>query len=85
MLLRLPERRLTPREAMFAATERTPLALAPGRIAGEPLGAYPPGIAVTMPGERISEAAVAYLTGMEEKGATLFGVHGGQVALVAEP
>ncbi len=52
---------LTPREAFFAATERVPLADAPGRIAAEPVTPYPPGIPVVAPGEAIRHEVVEFL------------------------
>ena len=70
------------REAVFAAQERTPLAEAPGRIAGAPMGVYPPGIALAMPGERITRALADYLTEEAKAGAALFGVRDGEVSCV---
>ena len=85
VLTGLPERCMTPREAAFANVEPVPLSAAAGRICGGAVGAYPPGIAVTMPGERMTRATVDYLLMMERRGATLFGVDSGRVGLVTEP
>ncbi len=51
----------SPREAFFAPTVTLPWAAALHRISGELICPYPPGIPVLLPGEVISEAAIAYL------------------------
>ncbi len=81
---RVPERMLSVRDAVFAAWERVPLAGAEGRAAVEPVGAYPPGIALAMPGEKFSGEMVRFLLREQEDGAALFGVQGGAVAVVKE-
>jgi len=48
-----PEQVLPPSEAIRRETEIIPWKKARGRIAGEVLAAYPPGIALVAPGERI--------------------------------
>ncbi|MDO4490287.1 MAG: aminotransferase class V-fold PLP-dependent enzyme [Lachnospiraceae bacterium] len=52
---------LTPREAYYRKKESIPLEEAAGRIAGELVAPYPPGIPVLCPGEEISEALIHYL------------------------
>lgn len=52
---------LTPREAYMSPPEAVPLREASGRIAAESLSVYPPGTAMTMPGERVSAATVAFI------------------------
>jgi len=49
----MPEMVLTPREAAQQAMEVIPWEMAGGRIAGEAIAVYPPGIAYVAPGERI--------------------------------
>ena len=51
---------ITPREASFAPFETIAIEKAEGRIATEPLMAYPPGIPVLLPGERISADTVSW-------------------------
>ena len=48
-----PEQILSPRQAIYKETETVPWENAAGRIAGEIIAAYPPGIAIAAPGERI--------------------------------
>ncbi len=78
----VPERVLSVRGGAFASMEQTPLRLAAGRIAGEAIGVYPPGIALTMPGERISEATVRFMLSQRSVGAQLFGVRDDRVTVV---
>lgn len=62
--LRFPEappQRLTPRTAFFAEIERVPLAEAVGRICGEIISPYPPGIPILIPGEEVTQRALDYL------------------------
>ncbi len=79
-----PERVLPIRDAVFAQTEDVLLEQAEGRVAAEAIGAYPPGIAVTMPGERVEADAIAYLRWREAHGAKLFGVRQGRISVVAQ-
>ena len=67
------------REATFSASEWIPLNAAIGRVASEPIGIYPPGIAIIMPGEQIERRAIDYLFAQEQSGAALFGVRQGNV------
>jgi arginine/lysine/ornithine decarboxylase len=50
-----------------------PLTEAAGRVAADTAGAYPPGIALWHPGERITPAQVEYLLDARRMGCTLFG------------
>jgi len=71
------------REATFAKTRTIPLEHAESRVAAEPIGIYPPGIALVMPGEVIDRRAIDYLLMQEQQGGALFGVYDGSV-FVAE-
>ncbi|WP_338890223.1 ornithine decarboxylase [Rhodococcus sovatensis] len=53
---------MLPRDAFFAEAELVDPAEAPGRIAAEQLTPYPPGIPAVVPGERLTEGVVDYLT-----------------------
>jgi len=79
-----PETVLSLREAAFADAERVPLDAVVGRIAAEPVGVYPPGISLLMPGERIAKDAVLYLQKQQELGGALFGIREGNVFVVKE-
>nr|MDD6336127.1 aminotransferase class I/II-fold pyridoxal phosphate-dependent enzyme [bacterium] len=69
---------MIPREAFFAPGIRVPLAHAAGRIARQAAGAYPPGIPVIVPGERIQTGHIDYLSGQP----SLFGVDGGMLDVI---
>lgn len=64
---------LTPRAAFFAETEILSIAQAVNRISAELVCPYPPGIPVLMPGEVVSETAIAYLNAILTLGGTLSG------------
>ncbi|MSO27040.1 MAG: amino acid decarboxylase [Candidatus Nanopelagicales bacterium] len=49
------------REAYFATAEVVPAAQAIGRISGDTLAAYPPGVANVLPGEVVTAAVVEFL------------------------
>ncbi|MBW4578542.1 MAG: aminotransferase class I/II-fold pyridoxal phosphate-dependent enzyme [Tildeniella nuda ZEHNDER 1965/U140] len=68
-----PPSRLTPRAAFFAETETRSIAQAINHISAELVCPYPPGIPVLMPGEVVSEAAIAYLKAILTLGGTLSG------------
>ena len=76
--------RLSIRAATFCDTERIELSQADGRTAAEPIGIYPPGIALVMPGEIIQPDAIAYLKEEQRRGGELFGVHDGAVFVTKE-
>jgi lysine decarboxylase len=56
------ETAMLPRDAFFGPVEVVPVQEAVGRIAAEQITPYPPGIPVALPGERINQAVVDYLT-----------------------
>ena len=80
--LETPERCLSIREASLARVEWVPPLRAAGRIAGEAVGLYPPGVALCAPGERIGPSHIEALLAAQRAGASLFGVRGGRVAVV---
>jgi len=57
----LPERVMSPREALFAPSRVWPLELSEGETAACQIAPYPPGVPVVAPGERISKKELAYL------------------------
>lgn len=64
---------LTPRDAFFADTELIPAGEAPGRITADLICPYPPGIPVLIPGEVVTEEAIAYLHQIQSSGGILTG------------
>lgn len=63
-----PRQRVTPRRAFYAEKERVPLAEAVGRICGEVIAYYPPGIPFIALGEEVTEAVVNYIKDHERLG-----------------
>ncbi|MFI5795071.1 aminotransferase class I/II-fold pyridoxal phosphate-dependent enzyme [Streptomyces sp. NPDC051677] len=59
--LRMEQARL-PRDAYFEPHEDVPVHRAAGRLAGEMITPYPPGIPAVLPGERLTEPVLRYLT-----------------------
>lgn len=57
----VPIQRVMPREAAYARREYVRLGDAEGRIAGENIAPYPPGIPVVAAGEELSSAHIGYL------------------------
>lgn len=62
------------RRAALGDTERVPLAGAAGHVAARAIGAYPPGVPVCVPGERISQEIRDYLLNAGRAGADIFGM-----------
>ncbi|MBK0418948.1 amino acid decarboxylase [Leucobacter sp. CSA1] len=58
--------RMLPRDGFLGETEVVAAAEAVGRISADTLAAYPPGIPNVMPGEEITEQAVAFLRAVAE-------------------
>ncbi len=72
----LPERRVLLATAAEEAWELVPRKLAAGRVAGEYLWAYPPGIPLITPGEVFSQGLLERLTEMGNAGVNLLGTRG---------
>jgi lysine decarboxylase len=71
--LPLPQVILGPRQAFFADTERVKLAECRGRISGEMVSAYPPGIPCLAPGELITDEVWDYIHYLKKSAARLHG------------
>lgn len=57
----LPSQIMTPREAYFALKDTVSLKQSIGRICGETLAPYPPGIPIIVPGELITQEVVSFI------------------------
>jgi arginine decarboxylase len=64
---------ISPREAFFSPTETLPLEQTSDRICAEIVCPYPPGIPVLMPGEVITQQAIAYLRQIQTLGGFITG------------
>jgi arginine/lysine/ornithine decarboxylase len=63
----------SPRQAFYAAQETVSWRQARDRISAVSVCPYPPGIPLLVPGEVISEAAIAYLAQVQDSGGTIVG------------
>lgn len=68
-----PEVVATPQQAFNADKESIPLKESAGRIAGESVMSYPPGIPVLAPGELITKEIIDHIIYSKEKGCSLQG------------
>ncbi|MDJ0658043.1 MAG: aminotransferase class I/II-fold pyridoxal phosphate-dependent enzyme [Crocosphaera sp.] len=65
--------KLSPRDAFFAPKQTIKIEQSIGKISGELICPYPPGIPVLMPGEIITNEAIDYLTQIKQLGGTISG------------
>lgn len=69
----LPRKIMSPRQAFFAKRKTVLLREARGKIAGEMIAAYPPGIPCVLPGELIDAEIIDYLEYIRESGLRIQG------------
>lgn len=74
-----PEMIVSPRDAFYSQTRSVSLKSAAGEIAAEMLMAYPPGIPVILPGERITNDMIDYIRFLKDQGCALQGTADPQV------
>jgi arginine/lysine/ornithine decarboxylase len=72
-----PSVAVAPQEAFYAPKESLPVAEAVGRVSGESVMSYPPGIPIVAPGEVITKDIVEYIRYAKEKGCFLTGAQDG--------
>lgn len=68
-----PEVALPPQTAFYAEKKMIPIKESKGQISGEFVMAYPPGIPVLAPGEKITGEIIDYIMYAKEKGCLLTG------------
>ncbi len=69
----IPESVISPRDAFYAETGPVPLCEAEGEISAEMIMAYPPGIPIICPGERITQDVIDYVNILKKETAELQG------------
>lgn len=72
-ILKNPEVIVSPRDAYYSRKKLVKLEDAKGEVSGESIMAYPPGIPVVTPGERISEEMIEYVKELKKKASLLQG------------
>lgn len=77
-----PQQVMTPRQAYFAQTQRIPWEQAVGRIAGEMVAPYPPGIPILYAGERITQEVWEYLERFRQDSRHIHGIEDGQITVM---
>ncbi|KAK9076887.1 hypothetical protein SSX86_005222 [Deinandra increscens subsp. villosa] len=65
--------RLSPREAFFASKKKVSFKESVGKICGELVCPYPPGVPLLIPGEVITEEALSYLVKVKNNGGFISG------------
>ena len=68
-----PEVAVTPQKAFYAQRQSLPLLETAGRVAGEFVMCYPPGIPILAPGERITPQILDYIRYAKDKGSSMTG------------
>ncbi len=68
-----PEVVMNPKTAFYAEKTQLPVKEAAGRVSGELIMCYPPGIPILTPGERITEEIIEYIEYARDKGCSLQG------------
>ena len=68
-----PDVVLPPQKAFYSEKEMIPIKESAGKTSGEFVMAYPPGIPILAPGERITEEIINYIEYAKEKGCLLTG------------
>lgn len=68
-----PQVALTPQEAFYAPKETLAMERSAGRVSSEFVMAYPPGIPILAPGERITEEILNYIQYCKDKGSFMTG------------
>ena len=64
---------MTPQRAFYAPKRTVPIADSLGLISSELIMAYPPGIPILAPGERITSEIIDYVRYAKEKGCVMTG------------
>lgn len=68
-----PEVIYSPQRAFYAAKELVPIDETSGRVCGELVMCYPPGIPILTPGEKITDEIITYIKYAKEKGCSVQG------------
>ena len=78
----IPERVMSAREALAGKRVRTPLGGAEGEVSAGYIFAYPPGVPIVIPGERIARESVLEIREALDSGIRVVGLEGDSVLTV---
>jgi arginine/lysine/ornithine decarboxylase len=73
-----PDIIVSPRDAFYSRKKRVPLVDAEGEISGESIMAYPPGIPIVSPGERIDRSIIDHILFLKRQKTVITGVEDAQ-------
>lgn len=71
---RIPEMKIIPREAAYREKKNVPFLESKGKISGEYIIPYPPGIPIICPGEIITEEVIEYVEILKDMGLDIIGM-----------
>jgi len=74
---------VSPRCAAYGTMELCKLSQAKAHISARAICCYPPGVAIVLPGQTITQAQIDYLLSMEKAGAQLLNVEDGSIFVLA--
>jgi len=81
-VLKNPEVIVSPRDAYYSRKKKVKLDEAEGQVSGESIMAYPPGIPVVTPGERITREMIEYVNRLKEQHSLLQGTEDAYVEYI---
>lgn len=70
----IPKVVCSPQESFYAPKETLPIRETAGRVCGESVMCYPPGIPILTPGEQITDEIIGHILYAREKGCSLQGM-----------
>lgn len=82
MLPEIPELAVSPREAFYSETKFVPFLDSAGGICAEMIMAYPPGIPLVLPGERITRETISYVEILKKENAELQGTEDPEINFI---
>ena len=77
-----PDVRMSPKQAFYAKKTKAALQDSAGKVSGETVMCYPPGIPVVAPGEMITQEIIDYILFAKDKGALLTGTEDMRLASI---
>jgi len=80
----IPKKRMTPKEAIHSDGEMVDIENSKGRILKSNITAYPPGSALLVMGEEMSEDLISYINELQKMGHELEGVENNKILVVKE-
>jgi ornithine decarboxylase len=78
----LPRQLVRPREAFYGAKRRLPIQAAIGEVCAETIAAFPPGSALIVTGEEITQEVVDFLSAIRRRGGVLKGASDPEFATI---